>query len=83
MWKTSRSLPVKPPQQHVLSHIPDRRRLAVPPDGEQQLVLRTSETHGLRLPLAPVLESAQPVPERQQPGEVLVSEPHRSLSHIA
>jgi H+/Cl- antiporter ClcA len=71
------------PQQHVLSHIPDRRRLAVPPDGEQQLVLRTSETHGLRLPLAPVLESAQPVPERQQPGEVLVSEPHRSLSHIA
>ena len=69
-------------QQQVLGHLPDRRRLAVAPNGQQQLVLRSGEPDGLRLLLAPMLKAAQAVPERQQPDEVFVSEVRGSLSHI-
>ena len=48
-------------QQQVLGHLPDRGRLAVASNGEQQLVLRSGEPDGLCLVLAPVLEAAQPV----------------------
>ena len=45
-------------QQQMLGHLADRRRLAVAPYREQQLVLRAGEPDGPCLLLAPVLEAA-------------------------
>jgi hypothetical protein len=69
-------------QEEVVGHLADRRRRSVAADGKEQLVLGTGEAHGLGLLLAPALEAAQPVAERQQTLEVLVVKGPASLSHI-
>lgn len=43
-------------QQQVIGDVPDGRGFAVASDGEQELVLRTGESDGSCLLLAPVLE---------------------------
>ena len=69
-------------QEQVIGDVTDRGWRAVAADREQELVLRTGETGRLGLFVAPVLEAAQTVAERQQPSEVLVLESSTSLRHI-
>ena len=61
------------PQQQVAREVADGRRdvSGVSLDRDQELVLDVSEPRGPGLGLAPVLETAQADPERQQVLEVL------------
>ena len=62
------------PEQEGLGDLPDGRTFParVPPDREQQLVLRRREADGYRLCLAPAQEAAQAGPELEQTCVVLV-----------
>ena len=66
-------------QQQVVGDLADGRATAVgmPPDGQQQLVLRRGQPGPLRLLLAPADEAAQSGPQRQQILVVGISQDHR------
>jgi hypothetical protein len=70
-------------QEQVVGDLADRRRAAaVAADCEEQLVLGRRQSDLLGLVLAPSLEAAQPVAEREQALEVLVSQLPTSCRHI-
>ena len=59
-------------EQQVCGDVPDRRIAAVPADRQQQLVLGGRQAGGPGLFLRPPHEPAQPVPESQQIGELVL-----------
>ena len=67
-------------QEEVVRYLPDRGAalVAVPADGEQQLVLCRRQAGGLGLLLAPPHEASQPGPQRQQVLVVVVPQSHRN-----
>jgi nucleotide-binding universal stress UspA family protein len=69
-------------QQQVAGDVTDRRWRAVTPDGEEQLVLRAGEPDRVGPLLAPALERAQPVPEREEASVVAVTEAGEGRIHI-
>ena len=66
-------------QQQVVGDLADGRATAIgmPPDGQQQLVLRRGQPGPLRLLLAPADEPAQAGPQRQQVLVVGIPQNHR------
>jgi H+/Cl- antiporter ClcA/CBS domain-containing protein len=70
------------PEEEVVGELTDRRRCSVAPDGEQELMLRSGQTDGPSLLLAPAMEPPQAVAEGEQPSEVLVLQPSASSRHI-
>ena len=69
------------PEQQVLGDVPDRRGAGrVPPDREEELVLRRCDAGRDRLLLAPVQEAAELVAKRQQARVVGVGERSRHIS---
>ena len=58
----------------MIGDVTDRRLIAMTTDGQQELVLRTGETHGAGLFVAPVQEQAKSVAKRQQSGVVHVGD---------
>jgi hypothetical protein len=69
-------------EQQVIGDLTDRRGTAVAADGEQKLMLGGREPDIVGLLLAPVQEPPQPVPEREQPAEVFVSQRSDVSRHI-
>ncbi len=66
-------------QQEVVGDLTDGRAAAVrvPPDGEQELLLRRRQSRRLSLLLAPAHKAPQPGPQGQQILVVGVSQNHR------
>ena len=67
-------------KEEVTGEVPDRRAvgIAMPADGQHELVLRGGDPFGLGLPLAPLEEPPQLRPERQVVSVVgFVREPLR------
>lgn len=61
-------------EQQVVGDLTDRWRVAMAPDGEQELVLGGGETRGVGLLLAPPLEPAQSVAEVEEPVVVVIGQ---------
>lgn len=71
-------------EQQVIGDVADRRLLVVAADGQQELVLRTSEPNCIRLVIAPPQEPAKAVAECEQPVEIGIGKgPAGSPGHIA